>query len=130
MRVWKMSKINKPWGYEELLEHNEKYVMKKLFMKKGKRCSLQYHKKKKETVFVVSGKLELELHLEDMEGLNNTKSAILFPGDFLTIRPFQTHRMMGLEDSVYLEASTPELDDVVRLQDDYGRKDVESTSND
>ena len=54
-------KINKPWGYEELIEFNKKYMFKKLFMKKGHRCSLQFHNKKKETVYVLSGKLKLIL---------------------------------------------------------------------
>ena len=51
--------IKKPWGREELLEKNKKYMVKRLFMKKGHRCSLQYHNKKKETIFVLSGKLKI-----------------------------------------------------------------------
>ena len=54
-----MNKINKPWGYEVIIEHNEKYVMKKLKMNKGHKCSIQYHEKKKETVYVLSGKLKV-----------------------------------------------------------------------
>ena len=56
-----IKRINKPWGYEELIEFNKKYMFKKLFMKKGHRCSLQFHNKKKETVYVLSGKLKLIL---------------------------------------------------------------------
>jgi mannose-6-phosphate isomerase len=106
-------KTEKPWGGEELLECNDKYVMKKLFMKKGECCSLQYHELKKETVYVLSGKMKL--YLDD-------DHQILLPGDYLTINPYTKHRMEGIEDSYYLEASTNELWDVVRLEDKYNRE--------
>lgn len=113
-----MNKINKPWGSEELIEHNEKYVMKKLIMNKGHKCSIQYHEKKKETVYVLSGKLKL--HIGDK--LNGLKELIMHPNDTITIEQYKIHRMEAIEDTVYLEASTPELDDVVRLKDEYGRQ--------
>ena len=111
-----MKTIEKPWGQEELLEHNEKYVLKRLFMKKGHKCSYQYHEHKKETVYLLSGLLKI--HLE-VDGERTEK--VLKPNESLTIPPFQKHRMEGIEESIYLEASTPELEDVVRIQDDYGR---------
>ncbi len=86
-------------------------------MYSGHRCSLQYHEKKTETVYVISGVLRIVLG-DSMERLTEE---LYRPGDALTIRPGVIHRMEGLEDAVYLEASTPELDDVVRISDDYQR---------
>lgn len=110
-------KIEKPWGYENIIENNAKYVVKELFMKKGNKCSLQYHEYKKETVYVLKGKLSYT------EGQTIEQLSIreLNPHDTVTIQPFTIHRMEALEDCLYLEASTCELDDVVRLQDSYGR---------
>ena len=107
-----MQIIEKPWGKEEVVEINERYMMKKLTMWKGHRCSLQYHEHKTETVYVLSGTLLLHL-----DGLVLTMKS----GDFITILPKEIHRMEGGEDVVYLESSTPELDDVIRVEDDYGR---------
>lgn len=112
-----MEKIIKPWGYEELIEHNENYVLKKLFMKKGKRCSLQFHEYKHETLYVVSGNLKLTVG----DSLNTLKEIELKPGDSYVLPPKIIHRMEGLNDCLYLESSTPELEDVVRLEDDFGR---------
>jgi len=107
-----MQTINKPWGKEEILSVTDKYVVKRLYMTKGKRCSLQYHRNKTETIYVLSGTLLLQI---------NGITIAMKPGDFLTIMPGEIHRMEGEEDSVYLESSTTELDDVVRVEDDYGR---------
>lgn len=111
------TKIEKPWGYEELVECNEKYVVKKLFMKKGNSCSIQYHELKKETIIVLSGLLKIGIgaSLETME-----EKEYRF-GDTLTIDPYTVHRMTAVEDSLYTETSTNELWDVIRLQDNYGR---------
>jgi mannose-6-phosphate isomerase len=109
-------KIIKPWGYEILLEKNSKYMFKKLFMKKGHQCSLQYHKKKRETIYVLSGKLKIFLGKK-----SNLKQKLFKKGDVITINPGTVHRMFGVTNSTYLEASTPELSDVVRLTDDYNR---------
>ena len=113
-----LKKIKKPWGYELLIEKNHKYMFKKLFMKKGHRCSLQFHKKKIETIFVVSGNLKI-FYGKKIEKL---KFKIFKPGNTLTIKPSSIHRMQAMNDCVYLEASTPEIKDVVRLSDDYNRK--------
>tara|TARA_B110000027_G_scaffold128637_1_gene149217 strand:+ start:2542 stop:2886 length:345 start_codon:yes stop_codon:yes gene_type:complete len=112
-----MKVIEKPWGKEEVIEINEKYMMKKLTMWKGHRCSLQFHNHKKETIYVLSGQLTIISGPDQ----NNLTGKIYVAGDSITISPGTVHRMEGAEDSVYLEASTPEMDDVVRLVDDYDR---------
>lgn len=108
-----MQMVNKPWGTEEILTIQERYVVKRIYMKKGHRCSLQYHEYKIETIYVLSG--VLLLHLKD-------SVITMKPNDFCTIFPGDFHRMEGVEDTIYLESSTPELDDVIRVKDDYGRK--------
>lgn len=109
-----MKHIDKPWGYEEILETNNNYTVKRLFMKQGFQCSYQYHEKKLETVVCLSGQLHL---------VGETGERILNPGEFVTIPPFEKHRMKAVEsDCLYMECSTSELDDVVRLQDDFGRE--------
>tara|TARA_B110000483_G_C18124803_1_gene515155 strand:- start:742 stop:1092 length:351 start_codon:yes stop_codon:yes gene_type:complete len=112
-----MQLIKKPWGSEEVVEINDKYMVKKLTMKSGHRCSLQYHDFKKETIYVLSGDLKITLGKDK----NNLKSEVYVAGNFITIEPGMIHRMEGVTDSIYLEASTPEMEDVVRLSDDYNR---------
>ena len=105
--------IKKPWGSEELIELNNKYCLKKLFMKQGHRCSLQYHEKKIETIYVLDGVLTIEI---------NKKVINLNPNESITISAGDTHRMSAMNsDALYLESSTPELDDVIRIEDDFGR---------
>jgi len=113
-----MEYIEKPWGFEEIIEKNDKYVMKKLGMNKGHKCSIQYHEKKKETVYMLSGLLKVYFG----DSIDELDEIMMKPNDTLTVQPFKVHRMEAVEDSVYLEASTPELDDVVRLSDEYGRE--------
>tara|TARA_E500000081_G_C6099206_1_gene336710 strand:+ start:164 stop:508 length:345 start_codon:yes stop_codon:yes gene_type:complete len=112
-----MKVIEKPWGKEEIIEINDKYMMKKLTMWKGHRCSLQFHQNKKETIYVLSGQLRI-ISGPDKDNLNEK---IFTSGQSVTIYPGTVHRMESIEDSVYLEASTPEIDDVIRLVDDYDR---------
>lgn len=108
-----MERTEKPWGYEELIELNEFYVVKKLFMKKGQRCSLQYHREKTETVTVLEGVLTLSV---------DDQTITLRPFETITITPGTHHRMMAIDgDCLYMESSTIQLDDVVRIEDDYGR---------
>ncbi len=109
--------IEKPWGKEELLEKNEKYMFKRLTMYKGHACSLQYHEVKIETVYLLSG--SLKVYIGDKK--DKLDEIIMKPNDSMTLFPFKIHRMEALKDSIYLEASTPELEDVVRLQDRYKR---------
>ena len=109
--------IEKPWGSETLIEYNDNYVVKKLFMKKGHKCSMQYHNLKKETIYVLSGKLKLYIGNDK----DNIEERIMNPNDNITINPLIIHRMEGIEDSLYLETSTNQLWDVERIQDDYNR---------
>lgn len=112
-----MQVIEKPWGKEEVIEINDRYMMKKLTMWKGHRCSIQYHNIKRETIYVLSGQLRIYTG-PSVEGL---ASRVFTEGETITLVPGVVHRMEAVEDSVYLEASTPEMDDVVRLVDDYQR---------
>ena len=112
-----MQIIEKPWGKEEVIEINDKYMMKKLTMLKGHRCSLQLHNHKKETIYVLSGQLRI-ISGPDQDNLTGK---IYTEGESITISPGVVHRMEGVEDSIYLESSTPEMDDVVRLVYDYER---------
>ena len=108
---------SKPWGYEELVECNDKYVVKKLFMKAGHSCSNQYHELKTETIIVLSGQLAILIG----ETMDKLEEKIYNAGDTITIRPYTIHKMRAVEDCLYLETSTNELWDVVRLEDSYGR---------
>lgn len=110
-------KIEKPWGFEEIIEINENYVVKKLHMEQGHRCSLQFHELKHETVIMLSGVLKLVIG----DSVNELRELTMMAGDTVVIRPGVVHRMEAIETSEYLEASTPELEDVVRLSDDYKR---------
>ena len=107
----------KPWGYEELIECNDKYVVKKLFMKKNERCSIQYHELKTETIVVISGKLKIYIGND----INELSEKIYLPTETITIKPYTIHMMEAVEDSLYIEASTNELWDVIRLKDKYNR---------
>jgi quercetin dioxygenase-like cupin family protein len=109
--------IDKPWGYEELVECNDKYVVKKLFMKTGHSCSIQYHELKTETILVFSGKLNIYIG----DSIENLVKKEYLAGETVTIKPYTVHRMEAVEDSIYYETSTNELWDVVRLQDNYNR---------
>lgn len=110
--------VDKPWGNEELLEYNDHYVVKKLFMKAGECCSIQYHELKRETIYVLGGKLRLYFGTD----IENLEQREMIPGDNITITPYTIHRMEGIEDSTYLECSSPEIWDVVRLADKYQRE--------
>lgn len=108
--------VEKPWGYEIIFANTPKYVGKILFVKGGHKLSLQFHKQKDETVYLKSGKVTLEIHKSNSIVLHKMK-----PGASVHIPPGTIHRIIAEEDSEVLEASTSELDDVVRLEDDYGR---------
>ena len=110
-------RIEKPWGFEELITLNERYAFKRLFLKAGHRTSLQYHESKHETLYLVAGKASLEVHAED----GSIQRRSMAPGDFVELLPSTVHRASAEEDATFVEASTPEIHDVVRLEDDYGR---------
>ncbi len=109
--------IKKPWGSEELISKSKKYILKKLIMKKNHRCSLQYHNIKHETIYVLEGKLRVLLG----KNRKNLKTFILNKNQTIVVKPKMVHRMEAIKKSVYLEASTPQLSDVVRILDDYNR---------
>ncbi len=111
-----MKKIDKPWGYEILFAHTEQYVGKVLKIYKGEMLSLQYHKIKDETIFLWEGEM-----LFDVEEDGKIVERRLLPGDSYRIRPGVKHRMRAIEECLVFEVSTPHLEDVVRLEDKYGR---------
>jgi mannose-6-phosphate isomerase-like protein (cupin superfamily) len=110
-------RVEKPWGHELIWAHADRYVGKILHITAGHALSLQYHRQKDETVHLLSGSMRLEY--DRGEG---RREVVLQPGDSVRIRPGMVHRMIAVTDCDVLEASTPELDDVVRLEDRYGRK--------
>jgi mannose-6-phosphate isomerase-like protein (cupin superfamily) len=111
--------VEKPWGGEEVFAETEAYVGKILTVRAGHALSLQYHVHKDETMRVLDGRCEL--HLGTAPGSRELEVAVLGPGDVRRIRPGTLHRLVALTDVRLLEVSTPELDDVVRLEDRYGR---------
>ena len=112
-----MRTVDKPWGHELIWAHTDRYVGKILHIKKGESLSLQYHRKKDETIMVLAGRLLFE-HYAEGEPPTKTELGARHP---FHIVPGTRHRMTAIEDCDLLEVSTPELDDVVRLEDRYGR---------
>ncbi len=112
-------KVEKPWGYELIWAHADQYVGKVLFVKAGESLSLQFHREKDESWLVQSGRARLEL---GSAGDAILKEEIVSPGAAFHYRPGTVHRVTALEDTTILEVSTPHLDDVVRLEDRYGRQ--------
>ena len=112
--------ILKPWGKEIIWAKTNQYVGKLLHINEGERLSLQYHKKKEETIYVLEGILELILEEGSRRGVH---SVILQPGDTFHIKPLTVHRFAATKgtDVKLMEVSTTELDDVVRIEDDYSR---------
>jgi quercetin dioxygenase-like cupin family protein len=110
--------VVKPWGHELVWAETDRYVGKILHVKAGESLSLQYHEVKDETIMVLSGKIEFEHYGEGEE----PGKTVLEPRVPFHITPGLRHRMVAIEDSDIVEVSTPELDDVVRLEDRYGRE--------
>lgn len=109
----KQVRVEKPWGYENIWAHTDKYAGKLIHIDKGHKLSLQYHNHKQETLYVLKGTLHL-VYEEDI--------IVMKPGESMHIPTGVVHRMMAPVDDVDLmEVSSPELDDVVRLLDEYGR---------
>jgi mannose-6-phosphate isomerase-like protein (cupin superfamily) len=111
-------RVDKPWGYELIWAHADEYVGKILFVKAGCALSLQYHDFKDETWYFQSGRAEVELAAHENE---EPARLVVRPGDGFHLRPGTIHRLTALEDTTVLEVSTPFLDDIVRLEDRYGR---------
>ncbi len=112
-------RTDKPWGYELLWAHADVYVGKLIFVKKGHRLSLQYHRQKDETLYVHEGRAVFEVTGSD----GKTVKHDALPGFRIHFAPLTRHRIAAVEDTVLFEVSTTELDDVVRVEDDYGRRD-------
>jgi mannose-6-phosphate isomerase len=112
-----MDTITKPWGYELIWAKTDRYVGKILHIKAGQSLSLQYHREKVETIMVLSGRMSLEFFEEGEE----PKVRELGPREPFHIPSGLRHRMVAIDDTDVVEVSTPELDDVVRLEDRYGR---------
>jgi quercetin dioxygenase-like cupin family protein len=113
-----MKRVEKPWGHEIIWAVTDRYVGKVLHIKAGHKLSLQYHQKKDETVMVWSGRMRFEHFVEGQE----PQFKEMGPGDAFHVTPLLRHRMIAVEDTDVFEVSTTELDDVVRLEDAYGRQ--------
>lgn len=109
-------RIPKPWGYELIFARTERYVGKILHIDRGESLSLQYHEMKEETLYVVEGELRLTIEKD-----GDRRELALRKGESFHIPPRLIHRMEAIVDTDVAEVSTPELDDVVRLEDRYGR---------
>jgi mannose-6-phosphate isomerase len=112
-------RVDKPWGWELIWAVAEDYVGKVLFVRAGESLSLQFHREKDESWYVQSGRAELELG-DAGQGILNKE--VIGEGACFRYRPGTVHRVTALEDTTILEVSTPHLDDVVRLEDKYGRQ--------
>jgi len=110
--------IAKPWGHEVIWAWTEKYVGKILVLETGKRLSFQYHERKDEWIRVIEGRLRLTL--ENDAGVVEERE--LGPGENARVAIGRRHRYEAIERCTFIEVSTPELEDVVRLEDDFGRE--------
>ena len=111
-------RVDKPWGHELIWAYTDRYVGKVLVIEAGRRLSLQRHEIKDETILVHSGRLRL--FLEDDGGV--VRESELGPGEHQRVPTGRVHRYEAIERCELIEVSTPELDDVVRLEDDFGRE--------
>ena len=114
------TRVEKPWGHEVHWAKTDRYVGKIIHVNAGHALSLQYHERKDETILLWSGRIAFEIK----EGHALTRREMT-PGDRCHITPGTVHRMTAIEDSDIIEVSTPELDDIVRLEDRYGRGQAE-----
>lgn len=111
------SKVDKPWGYELRWAITDRYLGKVLHVNKGEALSLQYHERKDEYLYLHKGAIDMELGGDDGQLTTRRMRA----GDTLHITPRTRHRLTAVEDADIFEVSTPEIEDVVRLEDRYGR---------
>jgi mannose-6-phosphate isomerase len=118
MLIRRARRVEKPWGHEEIFAETPHYVGKILFVRKGEALSLQYHEVKIETLRVLEGELELVAGAD----IDHLATHQLTAGDVFHIAPGTLHRMVATTDCSLLEVSTNHLDDVVRLEDRYGRE--------
>ena len=111
-------RVEKPWGWELVWAETDDYVGKLLFVRAGQSLSLQYHEVKDESWLVQQGRASLELG----EVGGELKTLEIGPDDVFRYRPGTVHRVTAIDDTLIVEVSTPHLDDVVRLEDRYGRE--------
>jgi len=114
-------RVEKPWGWELLWAHADAYIGKILFVKAGESLSLQFHREKDESWYVQSGRALLEV---GEAGEAMLKEEVIAPGACFHFPAGTVHRVAALEDTTIIEVSTPHLDDVVRLEDRYGREET------
>jgi mannose-6-phosphate isomerase len=112
-------RVEKPWGWELVWAETEHYAGKLLFVKRGESLSLQFHRVKDESWYVQSGRAKLEL---GDAGEAPLKEEIVTAPAYFRFEPGTVHRVTAIEDTTIIEVSTPQLDDVVRLEDNYGRE--------
>ena len=112
-------RVDKPWGYELIWAVTDVYCGKVLFVKQGESLSLQFHREKDESWLIQSGRAKIEL---GAVGESVLKTEVVGPGAAFHYAPGTVHRVSALEDTTIVEVSTPEIDDVVRLEDRYGRE--------
>lgn len=111
--------VTKPWGKEEWLELNDAYCYKRIYINAGYKTSFQYHEKKRETNYLISGKAEVWLEND----MGEIEKKIFNAGEFFNVLPPKKHRVIALTDIILQEVSTPEVNDVIRIEDDANRKD-------
>jgi mannose-6-phosphate isomerase len=112
-------RVDKPWGWELIWALTEHYCGKLLFVRAGEALSLQYHEQKDESWYVQEGRAEVEL---SAVGDAEREIVEIGPGDCFRFEPLTVHRLRAIEDTLVIEVSTPDIDDVVRLEDAYGRE--------
>ena len=112
-------RVEKPWGWELIWAHADAYVGKVLFVRAGHSLSLQFHREKDESWYVESGRAKLEL---GETGNAVLKTEVISAGACFRYRPGTVHRVTAIEDTTIIEVSTTQLDDIVRLEDRYGRE--------
>jgi mannose-6-phosphate isomerase-like protein (cupin superfamily) len=111
-----IARVDKPWGYELIWSRTSRYVGKVLHINAGESLSRQYHKVKDETLYLLYGRVKLHLSAN-----GDSRDVTMEAGDSYHIAPGMIHQIEAIEESEIVEVSTPELDDVVRLEDRYGR---------
>ena len=121
------TRVEKPWGYELHWAKTDRYVGKLIHVNAGHALSLQYHNQKDETIFLWSGRMLFEIGPPGSLGNDPLVKQEMKVGEAVHITPHTIHRMTAIEDCDIFEVSTPELHDVVRLEDRYGREDTEKT---
>lgn len=112
-----VTRVEKPWGHELIWAKTARYVGKVIHVRAGHALSLQYHNRKEETLLLWRGRLQFELQVD-----GQLRYREMAPGDRVHVSPGTVHRLTAIEDCDVFEVSTPELEDVVRVEDRYGRE--------